>query len=91
MKIDILGMELEKGLPYWLSPEAKLSHKIADIRKKHRDKHLAKLAQDRALARDDYNPQEARVGKGEEGGGQWQSLGDNREQTACGPRRSFRQ
>jgi hypothetical protein len=40
--VDILKMELEQKLPYWLSPEGKNSHRADEIRAKHRAAYFAK-------------------------------------------------
>jgi hypothetical protein len=49
-EIDILRMELEEKLPYWLSPEAqlkgKLDDKVAAIREKHQQVRMAELRGD---------------------------------------------
>jgi len=54
-EIDILKMELDGGLPHWLSPEArmhgKLDAKRDAIRKKHRDRYLAERERRRGLER----------------------------------------
>ena len=42
--IDILQMELDQKLPYWLDPSQKNPEKADAIRKKHRDKWLAEQA-----------------------------------------------
>jgi hypothetical protein len=39
--IDILQMELDQKLPYWLDPSQKNPEKMAAIRDKHRAKWLA--------------------------------------------------
>jgi len=41
-EIDILRMELEENLPYWLSPEAKLKGKLEPKLKATREKHRAR-------------------------------------------------
>lgn len=45
MKVDILKMEIEQKLPYWLSPEAKFADKREKIRAKHRARHEQALKQ----------------------------------------------
>lgn len=40
--IDILQMEIDQNLPYWLSAEAKSEGKRDEIRKKFRKKWLAR-------------------------------------------------
>ena len=45
-EVDILGMELDQNLPYWLSPEGQgkpsAADRLAAVRKKHRDAWLLK-------------------------------------------------
>ena len=43
--IDILQMELDQNLPYWLHPSQKNPEKADAIRKKHRDNWLAEQSE----------------------------------------------
>lgn len=49
--VDILKMEIEQNLPYWLSEEEKnkpqLEAQLDALRKKYRDEWLAKQAQEK--------------------------------------------
>ena len=38
LKIDILQMELDQKLPYWLDPSQRYPDKAEEIRQRHRDK-----------------------------------------------------
>ncbi len=72
-KFSILQLEVEGNLPYWLSPEAKNSHKLAskleEIRTRNRAKYLAKRDADRKLAADaEWDPEKHPRGQPENAG-----------------------